>query len=133
MVVDAEGRLATSAGQPLLDVNGQPVVVGGETGVTIAADGTVSVNGSAVSRLALVSLPDAQKLGESLFVGTPAAAPATSAVRQGYLEASGVDAARAMVDMLISLRTFEANQRVIRTIDDTLGRAVNSAGAVGSG
>jgi flagellar basal-body rod protein FlgG len=133
MVVDAEGRLATSAGQPLLDVNGQPVVVGGETGVTIAADGTVAVNGAAVSRLALVSLPDAQKLGESLFVGTPAAAPATSAVRQGYLEASGVDAARAMVDMLISLRTFEANQRVIRTIDDTLGRAVNSAGAVGSG
>jgi flagellar basal-body rod protein FlgG len=133
LVVDAEGRLTTAAGDPVLDVNGQPVAVGGETGLAIAADGTVSVNGTAVARLAVVLVPDATKVGESLFVGTPAAAPATTAVRQGYLESSGVDAARAMVDMLVSLRTFEANQRVIRTIDDTLGRAVNSAGAVGAG
>ena len=69
--------------------------------------------------------------GDLIFTGTPAAASPTTQVRQGYLEASGVDAARAMVDMIISLRTFEANQRVIRTLDDTLGRLVNSAGAAG--
>ena len=76
----------------MLDVSGQPVVVGSETGLTIAPDGTVSVDGRAVSRLAVVSLSDATKEGESLFTGTPAAASPTTQVRQGYLEASGVDA-----------------------------------------
>jgi flagellar basal-body rod protein FlgF len=132
MIVDAEGRLTTATGEPLLDVSGRQIVVGSETGLTVGTDGTVSVNGAPVARLAVVLLTDAAKEGGSLYTGTPAAAPGTTAVRQGYLEASGVDAARTMVDMIISLRAFEANQRVIRTIDEALGRAVNSAGAVGA-
>jgi flagellar basal-body rod protein FlgF len=35
-----------------------------------------------------------------------------------------------MVDMIASMRAFEAGQRVIRTIDDTLGKAVNEVGVV---
>jgi flagellar basal body rod protein FlgG len=31
--------------------------------------------------------------------------------------------------MIASLRAFEAGQRVIRTIDETLGKAVNEVGA----
>ena len=44
-------------------------------------------------------------------------------VRTGELEGSGVDAARTMVEMMASLRAFEAGQKVITTIDDTLGQA----------
>jgi flagellar basal-body rod protein FlgG len=50
-------------------------------------------------------------------------------VRAGVLEGSGADPARSMVDMIASLRAFEAGQRVIRTIDETLGKAVNEVGA----
>ena len=50
-------------------------------------------------------------------------------MEQGYLEGSGVEPARAMVDMIVSLRAYEASQRVLHAIDDTLGRAVNSVGS----
>ncbi len=129
LVVDAEGRLATAAGLPLLGTTGQPIVVGKESGVVIGPDGTVTVDGRAAGQLAIVALAGARKEGDSLFAGTPATLATPAAVRQGMLESSGVDAARAMVDMLVSLRTFEATQRVLRTIDDSLGRA-NQAGSV---
>ena len=59
-------------------------------------------------------------------------APAgTGQVRAGALEASGADAARSMVDMIASLRSFEAGQRVITTIDETLGKAANNVGSLG--
>jgi len=35
-----------------------------------------------------------------------------------------------MVDMIASMRAFEAGQRVITTIDETLGKAANQVGAV---
>lgn len=133
LVVDGAGQLATAEGLPLLSTASGPIPVGKESGVSIAADGTVSVDGRSVGQLAIVSLTGASKLGDSLFIGSPTLPTGPVAVRQGMLEGSGVDAARAMVDMLVSLRAFEASQRVIRTIDDTLGRAVNSAGQVNGG
>jgi flagellar basal-body rod protein FlgF len=35
-----------------------------------------------------------------------------------------------MVDMISSMRAFEAGQKVIQTIDETLGKAVTQVGAV---
>jgi flagellar basal body rod protein FlgG len=130
MIVDGAGRLTTSTGLPLLGVDGQPILVVKETGITITAAGLVSVDGKQVGQLALVALPDAQKQGSSLFLGNPIAPTEPIGVRQGSLEASGVDAARVMVDMIMSLRSFESSQRVLRSIDETLGRAINSAGSV---
>ena len=73
-----------------------------------------------------------RKQGDSLVTGTPAGAAGAGQVRAGALEASGADAARSMVDMIASLRSFEAGQRVITTIDETLGRAANNVGSLGS-
>ena len=64
-----------------------------------------------------------------LVTGTPAGA-AAGQVRAGALEASGADPARSMVDMISSMRAFEAGQKVIQTIDETLGKAVNQVGSV---
>jgi len=36
-----------------------------------------------------------------------------------------------MVDMIVSLRAYEASQRVIHSIDETLQRGISSAGSVG--
>ncbi len=122
--VDPEGRITTASGLPLLDEQGRPIVVGAATPV-VAPDGTVSADGRTVARLALVSLRDPAREGEGLFAGAPGPRPTGTAVRQGALEGSGVDIARAMVDMLVSLRAFEALQRAIRAIDETLGRGIN--------
>ena len=70
--------------------------------IAIGADGTVRADGREVGRLAVVSLADPQKQGEALFAGRPGPAPAATTIEQGFLEGSGVDPTRAMVDMIIS-------------------------------
>jgi flagellar basal-body rod protein FlgF len=113
--VAPDGRLATAQGDPVLDRAGRPIVVAG---------GKVDPR-----RLGVTTLTDPVKQGDSLVTGTPAGA-AAGQVRAGALESSGADAARAMVDMISSMRAFEAGQKVIQTIDETLGKAATQVGAV---
>ena len=115
-MTDGAGRLTDQLGNQVVGANGGPVQV--------AAAGTV-----APGQLGLFNLPDARKAGAGTFTGTPAGA-AAGRIRSGALETSGVDAARSMVDMIASMRAFEAGQRVITTIDETLGKAANPVGSI---
>ena len=110
-----DGTLTTATGEQVLGRNGQPLRVG--------ADGTVDAR-----LLGVTLLTNPQKAGEGMVTGQPAGQAAVDAARSGSLEASGADPARAMVDMIASMRAFEAGQRVIRTIDDTLQKASNDVG-----
>jgi flagellar basal-body rod protein FlgF len=112
--VSPQGLLVTAMGDPVLDRGGRP----------IRTDGRVDP-----ARLGVVALTDPRKEGDSLVSGTPAGA-AAGQVRAGALEASGADPARSMVDMISSMRAFEAGQKVIQTIDETLGKAANQVGSV---
>jgi flagellar basal-body rod protein FlgF len=114
--LDPQGRLVTAAGDPVLGRNGRPVV---------GTDGKVDAR-----LIGVTALTNPRKEGDNLVTGTPAGA-ATGTVRSGALESSGADAARSMVDMIASMRAFEAGQKVIQTIDETLGQAVTKVGAVG--
>ena len=129
LMPDGQGRLATDTGLPVLDDEGNPIRIGTTADVAISAEGRITVAGKAVARLGLVSLENPVKQGDSLFAGTAGARPEGTAVRAGFLEGSGVDAARAMVDMMTSLRAFESQQRVVRAIDETLQKGI-SAGSV---
>jgi flagellar basal-body rod protein FlgF len=111
--LDPQARLVTAQGDPVLDRNGRPVV---------AADGRVDPR-----VIGVVALTNPRKEGDSLVSGTPAGA-ATGTVRSGALEGSGADAARSMVDMIASMRAFEAGQKVIQAIDETLGQAASKVG-----
>ena len=53
-----------------------------------------------------------------------------SQVRQNYLEASNVQVADEMVNMITISRAYQAGQKVINTIDETLDKAVNQVGNV---
>ena len=52
------------------------------------------------------------------------------AVAQGALETSNVNTVTEMVALIENMREFEADQKVIRALDDTLGGAVNQVGRV---
>jgi flagellar basal-body rod protein FlgG len=110
------GQLTDQLGNAVLGTNGGPIQVG--------ADGTVPAN-----QLGTFNVPDARKAGNANFTGTAQGA-GTGTVRSGALEGSGVDAAKTMVDMIASMRAFEAGQRVITTIDSTLEKAANQVGRV---
>jgi flagellar basal-body rod protein FlgF len=127
--VDAKGQLATANGFLVLDDNGKPITVGATDGMSIGADGTITKAGQTVAKLGVVSLTNPVKQGDTLFAGTPGQRPAQTSVRQGYLENSGVNAATAMIDMLTSMRAYEAGQKVIQTIDETLNKGITAAGA----
>jgi flagellar basal-body rod protein FlgF len=117
------GRFSADNQGNLVDQLGNQVV-GRNGAVQVGADGTVDP-----AQLATFAVPDARKAGDALFTGTAQGAGAGQ-VRSGALEGSGVDAARTMVDMIASMRAFEAGQRVITTIDSTLEKAANQVGRI---
>jgi flagellar basal-body rod protein FlgF len=112
----ADGTLTDQLGNKVLGPNNQPVKVN--------ADGTVDV-----TKVGIFSVPQPRKDGDGYFSGAAQGTP-TGQVVSGALEGSGVDAARTMVDMIASLRAFEAGQRVITTIDSTLGQAAGQVGGL---
>jgi flagellar basal-body rod protein FlgG len=114
-----DGTLTDQLGNPVLGRNGQPVKV----------DGSGHVNASDVG---VFALNDPAKQGDNLFSGT-AGGTATGVVRTGALEGSGVDPARTMVDMIASFRAFEAGQRVIQTIDESLHKTATQVASPNGG
>jgi flagellar basal-body rod protein FlgF len=131
-VVDGRGRLTTATGDLVLGTSGKPITVGqvsDPSQISIDQRGTVKVGARTVGTLAVMSLTGATKQGDTLFSGTPGVRPAGTNVQQGSLEGSGVQPAEAMVNMLVSFRSYETAQRAIQSIDTELGRAANSIGS----
>ncbi len=110
----ADGTLTDQLGNKVLGTDRRPVKV--------KADGTVDV-----AKVGNFALTGAKKAGDSYFTGTAAGA-GKGEVQSGVLEGSGVDAGRTMVDMMASLRAYEAGQKAIQTIDSTLQLASNQVG-----
>ena len=111
---NAAGELTDQLGNKVLGTDRKPVKVN--------ADGTVDA-----AKVGAFALTNVKKAGDSNFTGTAAGA-APGEVQSGYLEGSGVDAGRTMVDMMASLRAYEAGQKAIQTIDSTLQLASNQVG-----
>jgi flagellar basal-body rod protein FlgG len=111
-----QGILTTARGDVVLGQNGAPVQAAADGKVAPAAVGVFNVN-------------NPRKVGDNLIAGT-AAGQGAGQVQSGFLEGSGADPARSMVDMIASFRSFEATQKVVRTLDDTLQLAANKVGSL---
>ena len=68
-----------------------------------------------------------EKYGENMYnlVEGGAVVASTAKVRQGMLESSNVNVVDEMVDMIAIQRAYEAGQKVIRSVDETLATTVN--------
>jgi flagellar basal-body rod protein FlgF len=121
------GRFTATAAGVLTDQNGNPVLsqTGGQ--IRVPASGAV-----APGALGAFELNGVEKQGENLYAGKAAGA-AAGAVRQGALEASGVDAAKVMIEMIGSLRSFQSGQQAVQAIGQTLQQAASQVGSLGSG
>ncbi len=111
----ADGTLTDQLGNTVLGPTNQPIKVN--------PDGTVDA-----ANVGIFALKNATKVGNSNFTGTVSGKP-DGTVHTGQIEGSGVDPTRVMVDMMTSLRAFESGQKVLNTLDETMGQA---AGQVGS-
>lgn len=123
--ITAEGRMVSPAGYPLLGEEG-PIEVPAETRrVDVGTDGTVSADGQQVGRIRPARFADPRQLtaaGPTLYTASPGVRPqdAEGRVLQGYLDGSNVEPADAMVRMILGARYYDANQRTLRTISESM-------------
>jgi flagellar basal-body rod protein FlgF len=129
--LDEEKRLVTSADDRVMGEGGEILVVDGQD-VGFELDGSIHVNGRPVGRLKVVDFVEKkflQPVGFSLFEYAhedSRAVPAEGySIKQGFLEASNVDAMREMVNLIEILRGFEAYDKVKKMAADTSKKLVD--------
>lgn len=135
--LDPEGNLLTSDGQTVMGKNGPIKVPNPSAGFIAETSGVIAdAEGNMVDQLRVVNfenLEDLRKVGENRFLNytdQPVLEMEACEVRQGYLEASNVQMAFEMVDMMQLYRSYETSQRMVRMIDETLQKTVNEVGRV---
>lgn len=73
-----------------------------------------------------------QRVGENIYTSQEQPYRGDDfAIRQGFKEKSNVNPLEEMVKMIEITRSFESNQKVVQSIDETLGKAVNEVGRIG--
>ncbi|MGM0602306.1 MAG: flagellar basal-body rod protein FlgF [Bacillota bacterium] len=133
--LNRNSEIVTQSGYPLLDTDGEPVQTIPEREFYINGQGQLSFSGGLEgAEIAVVNFPEEQNLiqqGDNLYAPAdenemPAATDAV--ILQGYLENSNVEIVKEMVNMIKTTRHYEAGQKVISSIDDSLGKAINEVG-----
>ncbi len=131
-----DGSLLTADGKyRVLNVEGKPIRIPeneeGASNIAIDAKGVIRVGRQTIDRLKVVGdlqPGDFIKTGDNMFQARPGVEPAPSpgtCVHQHFLERSSVNPLREMTGLIESYRSYEANLRMLRTQDETLGKTVN--------
>jgi len=111
-IIDKDGELANSDGEKLAGKSGSIKMPAGVWSVT--TDGAiVNAKGEEIDQIKI----NGAEQGKTRVI-------------QGHIEQSNVNIIREMVDMIANLRSFEANQKVVQSVDQTLDKLINEAGKV---
>lgn len=124
-----EGYLCDGEGNYVLGNNG-PIFVG-DSEFAVDSFGNITRGGALLDSFRLVSFQDTgalRKIGANLYTGNNPEAATNYTLRQGALEMSNVDVGRETVEMMALYRAYEANQRILTMIDETVGKAANEIG-----
>lgn len=134
--INGEGILVNDAGDRVLARNLQT----GELGTInvgsgkLAADvyGNVSIDGVRLYKLYTVDFnnyDELTKVGDNLYQGNNPV-ESNSIVKQNFLEKSNVNIINEMTNMITTMRSFETNQKIVQSLDETLSKLVNEVGSV---
>lgn len=122
-----QGQLITEAGDTVLGDNGRPITIVGQP-VSIAADGSISVDGAISGRLRLVEFPSSVQMKSTSggYYTAPAGAvagPATnSQVRQGMLESSNVNPIASTVELISLQREVEMMRHALSMFNSEMDK-----------
>lgn len=133
--VNTEGQLSTPEGYVVQSEGGGPLDVSGGN-IVISGDGTVTSNGVVSGRIRTVEFADPhmlQRQGQNLYYASPDAlaqsAPGVNSTIQGEsVELSNVQVPLELSNMMMGMRVYEANRRVIASIDQTMSRLIDQIG-----
>lgn len=115
----SDGYLTTQSGLKVQGRNGFIQLPEGK--VDIGPGGEITVNQAVLDTIKLVDFKekgDLVRLGEDLFRSETPGTPAKAKVKQGYLEGSNVEIVKEMTHIILTLREFQAFQKLIRGFDE---------------
>lgn len=135
--VNSAGILVDSSGDEVLGKNVrtgniEPIQVGDGT-IDCDSNGNISINNKSAYKFATADFNNyasLSKVGDNLYDGSNPNFNAAVHVKQKALEKSNVNIINEMVNMMSVMRTFETNQKVVQSIDETLNKTVNDVGSV---
>jgi len=134
----AEGLLHTPEGHAVLDVQGREIILPIGARVDITTEGVLAVDDVRVAQLGIVEFdgqPPLSKAGATYFQSAPGAEPrpaAATAIEQGKLESSNVNAPLSAVRLMLATRNFQMLRQAATLIGDEMnGRAINELGSFG--
>lgn len=130
-----EGRLVDINGNSLLGQNGIITLPNSTAEISISVEGYVFADGELIDQIIIRDFENYEsldKVGDTMFLPRDATVEieANYLIHQGFTEQSNVQVVSEMVDLIAITRAYEANQKVIQTIDGTLELAANSVGRV---
>ena len=133
--IGADRIITNGAGAQVMSDSGSPITLlatGGK--VNVNADGTITQGSANLGKIAIVkfdSMSDLKPVAGGLFIPINGATPTAvdkPQLLQGYLEASNVTPMREMVDMVLISRSYEANQKIIKTADEQMQKTLDALG-----
>jgi flagellar basal-body rod protein FlgF len=133
---NAQGQLVSKQGFPVQGTAGSiQLDPNNRAPVAIAPTGEISQGGLPVGTIRVVDFADYRRLsglGGGLFGVfdpgvTPTPVPRIS-VQQGFVEAANTSTVAEMSDLLYSVRLFEANQKIVQSQDERLGKLIADIG-----
>lgn len=130
--LNGQGQLVTKEGYTVMGEGG-PIQFNPQSSdpIEVASTGEISQGDENRGKLKIADFGNPELLttaGAGYFVArNPGLVPQPSnaTVRQGYLESGNTSAVTEMVNLISSLRMFEANQRALQKQDERLGRLIN--------
>lgn len=135
--VNPQGYLVTNSGQYVMGINSQTgnperIYIGSDL-ISISPDNSIMINGENRYKFNIVDFENYDNLtkyGNNLYKGEGGFNSNNYSIKQKYLEGSNIDSINEMAMMMETVKEFEANQKVIQTIDSTLSQIANEIGRV---
>lgn len=133
--MNKDGLIVDANGNHLMGSGGEITIPTDSAEVVIDNSGAIYADGNYIDTLQITDFEDYKyliKSGDTMYQALDGAVEAASnaSVRQGYTEQSNVNVVSEMVEMITITRAYEANQKVIQSVDKTLDLAANSVGKV---
>lgn len=122
--VNSQGFLVNDNGDNVIGIN---------TGTGQEGPININVNSLDQFNMMLIDFQDYNsltKIGDNMYSGEGQQVAANGDIKQYSLEKSNVNITREMIEMMTVMRTFETNQKIIQSLDETLGKAANEIGRV---
>jgi flagellar basal-body rod protein FlgF len=126
---NSQGYLTTQTGIPVLGSKSAPIFLP-EGKLEVGPGGEITVNQTYLDTLKLVDFSNKgslKRLGENLFQTDDPGTPSKPLVKQGHLEGSNVEVVKEMTQIIMTLREFQAFQKVIQGIDDADSKMIEVA------